>query len=173
MITDIPIHEPIIERKAYIFFYDMWRDNVNKLIGEFIEQSNDNGDIQYLFKIYYNVLDSTDLKHIVIPGIDVEQMKDVYVRSGGSPVFITQSVVPKGRGDVNATLNHLQMKHYDPFEMMLRSRAITRYTNCYLGRTTTDFVDVKEYKKYSDYFYSKYPNLPCGNFENDYHPINA
>lgn len=163
---------PNVERKAYIFFHDAMYKDVNKLIGEFIEQSNDAGEIQYVFKFYYDVLTEGDIQRISFPGIDLEQRKDVYIRSGGIPYFVECSVVPKNRGDVKRWLRMHKMDYYDEFEYMLRSRAITSHTNCYLGRTKDDKIDLYKYKQWgSEYQLSHFPNMPCGNPENDYHKI--
>lgn len=163
---------PDHERKAYIFFHDALYRDVNKLIGEFIEQSNDAGEVQYVFKFYFDKLTAGDLQRINFPGIDLYTRKDLYSRSGEIPYYVECSVVPKNRGDVQRYLSSLKMDYYDPFECMLRSRAISNHTNCYLGRTKEDKIDLYKYKQWGSlYQLSHFPNMPCGNEENDYYKI--
>lgn len=160
-----------IQRKAYIFYHDSLNTSVNKLIGEFFEQENDAGEVQYLFKIFQSNITEEEVYKICLPGIDLSLRLNEYVRSGGIPYFMECCTIPSNRGDLKRWLNNVALDYDDKFEFMLRTRAITHHSNCYLGRTATDKIDLNEYKKWGTYQKEHFPNLPCGNYENDFHEI--
>lgn len=160
-----------VQRKAYLFYHgrDMCK---SRLIGEFFEQENDAGEVQYLFKINNSVIADDEVDKICLPGIDLSFRLDEYVRSGGIPYFVECCTIPDGRGDLKRFLDLVEMDFNDKFEFMLRTRAVTHHSNCYLGRTPDDTIDLNKYKEWGEYQKTHFPNLPCGNYENDFHEIN-
>ena len=165
-ITNIPIVCADVERKCYIFY-----GPTSRCIGEFKEQSNDAGEIQYVWDMYWNVLDTMDITDIILPAIDLNRREFPYIRSGGVPYYVECSTVPEYRGDLPKILKDFGMDYYDRFELMLRSRAISNKSNCYLGRTRDDVFDYNTFCKNLFRAMPGIPCYPCGNFENDYHPI--
>ena len=158
MICTEPIACANVERVAYLFFQNH-RGSVNVCFGKFIEQENDAGEFQFVFLVDKSVFTEEDLQEIVLPGIDLFQDRDVYVRSYEIPYFVECSVIPKGRGDLKEWMNYFKMDYYDPFVMMLRSRAITHHTNCYLGCAPDDFEDANRIKRDVDYAKAVIPHL--------------
>lgn len=163
---------PNVERKCYIFWQSPYEPERNKLIGELIEQENDAGENMFLFKFYYDTFEERDWEDITVSGIDLTRKEEIIVRSGREPYFITGRIPPRCREDLDVTFKRLQIDYYDPFEMILRSRAISQHDWCYTGRTPTDFFDRHYYRDIAPLELKKViPNLPCGNYENDFHPI--
>lgn len=159
MIDVTSIYGINVERFGYIFCY-IKQKNVNILIGRMFEQENDAGERQYVYEIYQDAISDELLYYIVLPGIDLTTRETVYIRSGETPYFVECSVPPRRRGDVKRFLGYMKMEYYDEFEYMLRSRAITHHTNCYLGRTPVDFFD-NPYKAMMDrdFWFDNLPNL--------------
>lgn len=163
--------EPIacadVERTAYLFFQGI---GLNICFGKFKEQANDAGETQYVFEIDNKVLTDEILDYIVLPGIGLEQRRDIYYRSYDEPYFVECSTIQNGRGDLKWYLNNVGMDYNDKFEFMLRTRAITHHTNCYLGRFPTDFIDAMRVRNDPVYAKKVIPNL---NFqpENEFHKI--
>ena len=129
-----------IERTGYLFYQGLGK---NICFGKFKEQGNDAGEYQYVFEIDNSVLTEDILDDIVLPGIDLTQRRDVYIRSYVMPYFVECSTIQDGREDLKEYLGFAHMDYNDRFEFMLRTRAITHHTNCYLGRFSTDFEDAK------------------------------
>lgn len=148
----------------------MENPSINKCIGEFIEQENDAGETQWLFKFYYDEITDWDLWHIEFPGIDVMLKKETFIRSGDIPFFVECSTIPDERDDLKFYLDSVKMDYYDKFEFMLRTRAITVHTNCYLGRTKDDKIERERYRHDMEYRRKHHPNL-LFNPENEFHPI--
>ncbi len=169
MICIEPIACANVERVAYIIYQDKHR-GIHKCIGHFIEQENDAGECQFLFVMDWNSLTEEDLDYVVVPGIDLEQHREVYVRSYEIPYFVECCTVPDGRGDLKRWLHRMGMDYNDKFEFMLRSRAITHHSNCYLGRTPTDFCDAVRVMSDIEYSRRILPNL-AETPENIFHPI--
>ncbi len=159
MISTERIGYPTVERKAYIFFNPFYKPEINMCVGEFIEQENDAGESQYLFRIYFDELPEEVIKILYVPGIDISLRKKEYVRSGNKPYYVTCSTIADCRGDKKWWLNLVGLTYNDDFEFMLRTRAITQKCECYLGRTRDDKIDLIEYKKWGDYQKSLFPNL--------------
>ena len=162
-----PIGCPTVERKAYIFFCDK---KVNKCIGEFIEQENDAGETQWLFKMYWDQIDEYDIQMCSLPGIDLTLHSEVYVRSYDEPYFMECCTIPNGRGDLKWYLDRVGMTYNDKFEFMLRYRAVTHHSNTYLGRTPYDKIDRVHARDDSEYYRKIIPNLNVSP-ENEYHEI--
>lgn len=159
MIYTTPIGCANTERFCYLFFQSKDRD-VNVCFGKFIEQENDAREVQYIFDLDKSVLTQEDLDEIVLPGIDVTLDKDVYVRSYNIPYFMECSTVPDSREDLAYWLKLYHLEYNDKFEYMMRSRAITQKSNCYLGRHPGDFVDLWRARLGDkDYWDSITPNL--------------
>lgn len=157
-----------VERFAYLFC-QIHQLDINMNFGRLFEQENDAGECQYVYEIYQDKLSDELLEWIVLPGIDLTTRETVYVRSLETPYFIECSSPPRYRGDVKYWLNLMKLDYYDAFEFMMRSRAITHHTNCYLGRTATDFFDAWRARN-DDAFYRKHsPNL-AETPENVFHP---
>lgn len=158
MISITPIACANVERCAYIFYCDSAR-GINKCIGKFIEQENDAGEIQYLFIFFWDRITEEDLRYIIVPGIDLEQKLSVYVRSYEIPYFVESATLQEQRGDLPLFLEAYQMDFYDRFEFMLRTRAVTHHSNCYLGRTVTDFYDADRWRVDPEFRKATLPNL--------------
>lgn len=170
LISNKRIGFPNVERKAYIFFNPYEDPSVNKCIGEFIEQENDAGEVQYLFRFYQDRITDWDLDHIAFPGIDMDLRKNEYVRSGGLPYYVECSTIQDGRGDLKRWLDRVHLDFNDKFEYMVRTRAITQKTNCYLGRNPEDKINLVEWKKWGEYQKSHFPNMPIDD-SNEFHRI--
>lgn len=169
MICIEPIGYPNVERISYLMYQEP-AFNINKCFGRFIEQENDAGEVQYLFVIDWDSLTERDIQYISLPGIDLEQHLSVFIRSYDIPYFVQCSSISKSRGDLKFWLDMMHMTYYDRFEFMLRSRAITRHTQCYLGRTPIDFCDAQRVKFDLEYGHREIPNL-AETSENSFHPI--
>lgn len=162
-----PIGCASAERTAYLFYQGLGK---NICFGKFKEQANDAGEYQFVFEIDNNVLTEEILDDIVLPGIDLTQRRDVYIRSYDIPYFVECSTIQDGRGDLKWYLSNMKMDYNDRFEYMLRSRAITHHTNCYLGRFPTDFEDAKRIMDDPRYAKNVLPNLNVYP-ENEWHDI--
>ena len=137
-----------------------------------IEQENDAGENIFLFKFYYDEWDEYDWENIIVSGIDINRREYPIVRSGGLPYYIEGRIPPKECGDLWRTFERLQIDYYDPFEMVMRSRGVSQHDNCYVGRTPNDKIDLWFYKcEGISKLGNVVPNLPCGNPDNDFHPI--
>lgn len=162
MISTESIYGIDVERIGYLF-YQVPEFNANVCFGKLYEQENDSGERQYVFEIWNERIPDELLDWIVLPGIDLEQRKSVYVRSGETPCLVEYSVPPRHRGinneNTNMFLGFMKMDYYDEFEYMLRSRCITHHTNCYMGRTETDFFDAIKAKRDRDFWDANLPNL--------------
>lgn len=162
MISIESIYGVDVERAGYLFC-QIPKLNYNKCFGKFYEQENDCGERQYVFEIWNNRLPDSMIDWVVLPGIDLTQRHDVYVRSREVPVFVEYSVPPPHRGinDSNTKmfLGFMKMDYYDEFEYMLRSRSITHHTNCYLGRTEDDVYDAIRAKNDREFAFATLPNL--------------
>lgn len=73
----------------------------------------DDESFQYIFKPYYDIIDSFD--DIDIPGIDLSIQREEYYRVNLTPVFITKRVVPKYRVNLHEVLNELGLDYYQSF----------------------------------------------------------
>ena len=145
-----------VERYCYLF--TQVRD-LNLNIGRFFEQENDAGERQYVYEIYQDKLTPEIRILITLPGIDLMTGESVYVRNTETPYFVECSVPPKFRPDAPIYLKSMGLEYYDEFEHMMRSRAITHHTNCYLGRTATDFFDAKRARRCKEFWDANLPNL--------------
>lgn len=149
-----------VERYGYIFYQSA--DRVRNLcIGRLFEQENDAEELQYVFEIWQERIEDEWIDDIVLPGIDLKQRKRVYVRNEEQPCFIQYAVPPECRPYENLRfyLDFQQMKYYDAFEYMLRSRAVSRNSNCYMGRAEDDLFDLRTAKEFGEYYYERVPNL--------------
>lgn len=169
MVYTTPIACANVERFCYLFFQNK-AGTVNKCFGKFLEQENDAGEVQYIFDIDKSVLTEEDLDELVLPGIDLTLDRTVYVRSYNIPYFVECSTIQNQRGDLNYWLKLHHLDYNDKFEYMMRSRAITQKTNCYLGRFPTDFEDANRIKDDDVYARSILPNLNEV-LENTWHEI--
>lgn len=158
MIRWDPIACPNVERYCYLFFQSRKRD-VNVCFGRFIEQENDAGEFQFIFEIDRSKLSEDDLKEIILPGIDLNLPTSVYVRSYYLPYYVVAHTFQDCRADKDFWLRKHGMTHNDRFEYMMRSRAISCHTNCYLGRTPTDFIDYYRAQRDPEYLWSVIPNV--------------
>lgn len=147
-----------VERVAYIFG-QLSNPNVNMLIGKFYEQENDCGERQYVYEVYQNRISHEIRRQLQLPGIDLTTKQDIYIRSYEIPYFVECSVPPRNRPDVKFWLDRVGLDYYDEFEFMLRTRAISQHTNCYLGRTSDDYFDVLRAKSDPDFWRANVPNL--------------
>ena len=169
MINITPIGCPSVQRVAYIIYFDkVTRDSL--CIGKFIEQENDAGEVQYLFVMDWNVITDDLVEILTVPGIDLTLHSDVYIRSYQIPYFLERCVIQRGRGDFEYYQKLMQMDYVDEFEFMLRSRGITHHSNCYVGRTPTDFCDMMRAMHDREYAASILPNLNVSP-ENEFHAI--
>lgn len=159
MITNERIGCPNVERKAYIFYNAPFDHSINICIGEFIEQENDAGEVQYLHRFYYDEIPDYLVDIIDFPGIDISLREKEFVRSGGIPYYAECSTIADCWTDKKYWWSRVCLDYDDKFEYMLRTRAITQKTNCYLGRYKENKVDLFEYKKWGDYQKSIFPNL--------------
>lgn len=149
---------PIIERVAYIIYFDELSKE-SKCIGTFVEQENDAGEVQYVFNINQSMIEESEIYVVTVPGIDITTRQSRYVRSGILPYFLECCSPRKDRGDTEWVLKEMGMNYWDRFEYMLRSRAITSRSNCYVGRYPTDYIDFERAKKDVQYLKSIRPNL--------------
>lgn len=155
------------ERTAYLFYQGQ---GMNICFGKFKEQANDAGEYQFVFEIDQSVITDEMLDYMVLPGIGLEQRRSIYYRSYEIPYFVECSTIQDGRGDLQWYLNNVGMDYNDKFEFMLRTRAITHHTNCYLGRFPTDFADAKRIYDDPEYAKTVIPNLNVQP-ENEWHEI--
>lgn len=169
MISAQEIACPNIERKCYIMYCN-FNTGESKCIGSLVEQENDAGEVQYVYNIWQDKITDDDLHDIILSGIDLNLRQTRYVRSGGLPIFIDKCTPKRARYDYKRLIHRQHLDYYDPFEFMMRCRNMTHHSNCYVGRTPTDFCDFKRAMKDSDYYSSLMPNLK-ETPENVFHPI--
>lgn len=56
-----------------------------------------------------------------IPGLDLDQKKEIYVRENKMPVFITERAPTRNREDLWQLMEEVDLDYYDPLEWLLRS----------------------------------------------------
>lgn len=169
MINTTSIQDVIIERYAYLFC-NLENTDINIRFGRFFEQENEDGELQYVFDIDNSVLTPFILKRILLPGIDLTQGHDIYVRNGELPCFVAYHRINTDRDpwNVKMFLDYVKLDYVDNFEYMLRSRCISHYTNCYLGRHPDDYYDFWRARRDHEFRRSTLPNLDSRPY-NEFH----
>ncbi len=152
------------ERYAYLFCQIKQLD-LNWCIGRLFEQKNDAEECQYVFDIWQDTISDEVLRYMALPGIGLEQRKSVYLRTDERlPYFIECSAPRNNRSDrfwflQNMKMEYMGVGYNDPFEYMIRSRAITQHTNCYLGRSKDDLFDAERARNDDEFWKQHLPNL--------------
>lgn len=157
-----------VERYAYLFCQITDLD-LNWCFGRLFEQENDSGECQYVFDVWQDTISDEVLPYMTLPGIDLSQRKSVYVRNEELPYYVECSSPRNDRPDRFWFLQNMGMQYNDQFEYMIRSRAITHHTNCYLGRTKDDFFDARRARNDKDFWVQNLPNIDEKPW-NVYHP---
>lgn len=80
---------------------------------------------------------------IDIPGIDLDMGKEVYYRRF-MPSFVYDHVIPKERNDLMELLDKINLRYWDPFEMMCRTHALRSDQKFYVVREPDMYVDTRD-----------------------------
>ena len=102
------------------------------------------GEEDWIIKPYWDVWDwYRDEKgvYLDIAGIDDTLRKDEYIRRY-EPCFVSQRVIPEGRGDLFPLLREIGITHRDPFEIMCRTHGVCGNDDLYVSRTPDKVVNV-------------------------------
>ncbi len=101
-------------------------------------------DESYLYEIVpnYSVISLLPSKLFQgIPGLDLDQRKDVYVRKNMVPVFISERTPDENREDLWELLESCNMEYLNRLEWLIRTN--TRYSGDYLYVCRKDIQDLK------------------------------
>lgn len=129
-----------------VFPYKGLNYNICELI-----QTSDGESFSYLFIPNYEIIDiiPKEAGFEGIQGLDLSIKKEQYFREG-IPTFISERVEPQNREYLDELLKSLDLKYYDPLEILLKSKKV------YSGDTL--FVTPKIEEKEINIEYKKITN---------------
>jgi len=99
-----------------------YRDNIKFNICKLTYELYENGQYQYIYEPFYDVLDALPSSLSEgIPGINLDKRNKVYYRVNRVPSFIKERTMPEERDDIKEELDKLYMKEYNPLEWLIRT----------------------------------------------------
>ncbi len=98
---------------------------------------NENGDFQYLFYPYYNVIELLDSYLFQgIPGLELKRKLKCYERKNRTPVFISERTPSENREDLWELLDKYNMKSLNRLEWLIRTDMQYSGDRLYVRRRT-------------------------------------
>lgn len=99
-----------------------YKDTVKLNICKITYELHYDGNYQYIFEPYYDILDAlpSDLSQ-GIPGINLDKRKKLYYRVNRVPSFISERTMNEERENLNEELDKVCMKEYNPLEWLIRT----------------------------------------------------